>query len=210
MIKKRFKKTTCWPLMFLAFFIFQGCEEDFTPRPNGFFRINFPEKKFQDYHSDCPFTFKYPEYSLAIKHQGSNSMPCWINIEFPKFKGTLHLSYFDMTENLQPNNSNKLEKYLEDSRSLAYKHTIKAHSINEEKIERKKDQVHGIIYQIDGLNTASSIQFFLTDSTKHFIRGALYFNVVPRNDSLAPVISFVKSDIYHLIETFKWFEEPEK
>lgn len=192
--------------MFWAFFIFQGCEEDFTPRPNGFFRIDFPEKKFIDYHSACPFTFKYPKYSLAIKHQGANSMPCWTNIEFPKFKGTLHLSYFDIAQNDQLNNINTLEKYLEDSRSLAYKHTIKAHSINEEIIERKKDHVHGIIYQIDGLNTASSIQFFLTDSTKHFVRGALYFNVAPRNDSLAPVISFVKSDIYHLIETFKWSE----
>ena len=136
-------------------------------------------------------------------------MPCWLNIEFPQFKGTLHLSYFNMTENNQLGNRNRLEKYLEDSRSLAYKHTIKAHSINEEKIERGKDHIHGIIYQIDGLNTASSIQFFLTDSTKHFVRGALYFNVAPRNDSLAPVISFVKSDIYHLIETFNWSEGSE-
>ena len=188
-----------------------GCGNDFVPRPNGFFRIDLPEKKFREYHSVCPFTFEYPEYSLVIKHQSGNSMPCWLNVEFPKFKGTLHLSYFDMSEkNGHVKKGNILKKYLEDSRSLAYKHTIKAHSINEEKVERKKDHVHGIIYQIDGLNTASSIQFFLTDSIKHFIRGALYFNVVPRNDSLAPVISFVKTDIYHLIETFEWADKSEK
>jgi len=205
------KPTISLIMLIITAFSWVGCDNDFIPRPKGFFRIDLPEKKFKEHHSACPFIFEIPSYSMAIKHQSNNSMPCWLNIEFPKFKGTLHLSYFDISnKNDNINKGNKLKKYLEDSRTLAYKHTIKAHSIDEVKVERKEDRVHGIIYQIEGLNTASSIQFFLTDSINHFIRGALYFNVVPRNDSLAPVISFVKSDIYHLIETFEWSDNLKK
>lgn len=96
------------------------------------------------------------------------------------------------------------EKFLEDSRTLAYKHTIKAEAIDETLIRRDKQHVHGIVYEIRGANTASSLQFFLTDSNNHFIRGALYFSVAPKNDSLAPVINFIKADVNHFINSFKW------
>jgi gliding motility-associated lipoprotein GldD len=92
---------------------------------------------------------------------------------------------------------------LEDSRELAYKHTIKAESINEKIFLKPGRNVYGMLYEIEG-NTASSVQFYLTDSTKHFLRGALYFNIQPNKDSLAPVINFVKEDIKILMETFKW------
>jgi len=96
---------------------------------------------------------------------------------------------------------------MEDSRKLAYQHSVKAEAINEKLVKRDTAKVFGLLYDIEGLNTASSVQFFLTDSTNHFLRGALYFNLVPRNDSLSPVIKFIKKDITHLIETFKWKNE---
>jgi gliding motility-associated lipoprotein GldD len=90
----------------------------------------------------------------------------------------------------------------EDSRALAYKHTVKAEAINETRVEGK-NKVYGVYYDIEG-NTASAIQFVLTDSTKHFLRGALYFYNKPNIDSISPVVQFIQKDIEHLINTFQW------
>jgi len=186
-------------------FVFSGCDGDFIPRPKGYFRIDFPEKKYIALKSDCPFVFEYPIYARISRHVEFEQYPCWLNLDFPMYKGRLHLSYFDLRSNTDTAADQALfEKYLEDSRSLAYKHTIKAEAIDEVLIKRDAVRVHGIVYQIKGANTASSLQFFLTDSTNHFLRGALYFNVAPKNDSLAPVINFIKADVNHFINSFKW------
>ena len=182
-------------LLVICFFLL-SCGTDYVPKPKGFFRIDLPEKQYTEYSSDCPFSFEHPIYSKVSQYTGTNTMPCWMNIDYPKFQGRLHLSYFAI--------NNNIEEYLEDSRSLAYKHTVKAEAIDEKLFIRDVARVYGVLYEIEGVSTASSIQFFLTDSTTHFLRGALYFNIAPRNDSLAPVINFIKEDIYHLIETFKW------
>ena len=177
---------------------FLGCNNDFIPKPKGFPRIDLPTKKHIQYKSNCPFTFEYPSYSIEYNHKGENTMPCWLNIEFPSFKGTIHISYLPIT------NNESLKSYAEDARSLAYKHTIKAQSINESFYENTDKKTYGTVYQITGKNTASSIQFFLTDSSTHFLRGALYFNVVPKNDSLLPVTNFIKEDIEHIISSLAW------
>ena len=168
------------------------------PRPQGYPRIDFPQKTHYLYAGNCPFEFEYPVYSKISNHKGQTTMPCWLNIDFIPFKGRLHLSY------LHPTDSLALAKYMEDTRSLAYKHTIKAHAIDEHIIKISKEQVYGIVYDIKGSNTASSLQFYLTDSMNHFMRGALYFSVPPNNDSLSPVISFVKEDIDHFMGSFRW------
>lgn len=95
-----------------------------------------------------------------------------------------------------------LNAYTEDARTLVYKHTQKANGINEQLIQNNF-HVGGILYEIGG-EAASSIQFFMTDSTHHFLRGALYFNVVPNSDSLAPVVSYMKKDMEHLLGTLQW------
>jgi gliding motility-associated lipoprotein GldD len=110
-------------------------------------------------------------------------------------KGKIHLSYKTINHNLS--------KYIADSRTLAYKHIIKADDILEHPFIDRKNKVMGIMYEIKG-NAASPFQFFATDSTKHFLRGSMYFNVYPNKDSLAPVFDFVQPDIKHLIETIKW------
>ncbi|MDP4963484.1 MAG: gliding motility lipoprotein GldD, partial [Salibacteraceae bacterium] len=79
----------------------------------------------------------------------------------------------------------------------------KATKIDEVLIENDAERVYGIVYDFKG-ETASDLQFFLTDSTNHFLRGSLYFNVYPNKDSLAPVIDYVKTDINHMLESFKW------
>jgi len=179
-------------------FLFLGCDSNFVPRPKGYPRIDLPAKNHNSYKGNCPFEFDYPDYSEISKHKGQTSMPCWLNLDFMPFKGRLHISYLSIEG---PSN---LAQYLEDTRSLAYKHTVKAHAIDEHLVIKEPEKVYGIVYDIKGSNTASSLQFYLTDSVNHFIRGALYFSVPPNNDSLSPVISFIKEDVDYFLESFTW------
>lgn len=182
-------------LYFIFLLIFISCKENYTPKPIGYYRIDFPEKKYNLYKSNCPYSFEYPVYAKVLNDSLRGTEPCWINITFPEYNGKLHLSYKKITNNLA--------EYIEDSRKFAYKHSIKADIIDETSIVNEKRKVYGIVYDIKG-NAASSVQFFLTDSTSQFIRGALYFETRPNSDSLAPVISFFRKDVMHFIETFQW------
>jgi gliding motility-associated lipoprotein GldD len=125
-----------------------------------------------------------------------NSEPYWIDIEYPQFKATIFISYKRVSGNLI--------EYLEDSRTFVIKHIPKAEAIEDSLIYLPDKKIYGLVYDIQGTGTASPCQFFVTDSSTHFLRGALYFNTIPNNDSLAPVIKFIREDIDHLLETFKW------
>jgi gliding motility-associated lipoprotein GldD len=175
-----------------------SCEDDdpvYSPKPRGYVRINFPEKNYRLYDSICPYSFEIPVYSRmeADRHKGAE--PCWLNLHFPQFKATIHLSYKTIEHNLS--------KYLEDSHDFAKRHEIKATGLEETPVIRDSARVYGLLFDISG-NTASSLQFYLTDSTSHFLRGALYFNSVPNSDSLKIVIDYLKQDILHLIRTTRW------
>ena len=172
-----------------------ACHRSYTPKPRGYLRIEFPEKEYTLFDSTCPYRFEYPVYGKIIADTDYLTEPCWINIVFPLFDGTLYISYKDVDRNL--------DQYTEDSRELAYKHTIKADAIEEKEYTYPERRVYGLLYDIKG-NTASGLQFYLTDSNAHFLRGSLYFNVQPNKDSLAPVINFFREDIIHLIESFNW------
>jgi gliding motility-associated lipoprotein GldD len=189
------QKTTIYLLLSIFASNFLACSESYTPKPRGYFRITFPEKEYRKFESDAPFKFEIPVYSNMIKDTMDMAEAWWYNLNFPKMKGTIHISYKDINKDLN--------KYIEDSRTLVYKHTIKADAINEQTFVKRNKHIYGILYEIQG-NAASPYQFFVTDSTKHFIRGALYFNVYPNKDSLAPVFKFIKKDIVHLMETVEW------
>jgi gliding motility-associated lipoprotein GldD len=182
------------PLIILAL-CFAACHENNTPKPKGYFRIDFPEKKYTTYHSDCNYSFEYPVYAVIAPFKGAEAEPCWINIEFPGYKGKIHLTYKALNHDLA--------KYVEDIHTLAYKHIIKADDIIEKPVSYPDRKVYGLVYDIRG-NTASSMSFYLTDSSRNFLSGALYFSVIPNKDSLAPVIRFFTQDINHLIETLNW------
>jgi gliding motility-associated lipoprotein GldD len=174
-----------------------GGNRDYSPKPRGFFRIEFPAKAYQQYIGGCPFTFNYPTYAKVELDSMRGSKPCWLNVQFPQFNGTLHLSYEDITSKKEFN------ELVEDSHLFVSKHTIKASSIDEGGIAYPDRKVYGIYYTIDG-NTASNAQFFVTDSTRHYLRGALYFRADPRLDSIQPVLTFIKKDMDILIKTLKW------
>lgn len=120
-----------------------------------------------------------------------------MNLEFPDYDGIIHLSYKSI------HTQEELSSYIDDSHTMVYKHTVKAESIQETRYDNTENRVHGILYQIGG-NAASSVQFFVTDSSHHFLRGAFYIETTPNQDSLAPVIDFFKEDIIHLMETISW------
>ncbi len=169
----------------------------YTPRPRGYFNIEFPKKTYIVYDGDCPFTFSYPKYATVQPDNGKNGGNCWNNLNFPGFNARLHLTYYGISS------AKEYQGLVEDARTLAFKHTVKANAIDQKLINYPGKKVYGIYYAIEG-NTASSVQFFLTDSAKHYFRGALYFNERPQYDSVAPVIKFIKQDIDVMINSFKW------
>ncbi|MEE4198906.1 MAG: gliding motility lipoprotein GldD [Bacteroidales bacterium] len=172
-----------------------GCKRNHTPKPRGYVRIDLPEKEYTRYQSECPYTFLYPTYTIIEKDSSRLSEKCWININYKDYGGKIHISYKDV--------DGDIGQILEDTRNLAYKHTLKADAITEKVFVKPEQKVYGTVYEIAG-NAASSIQFFLTDSTDHYLRGALYFNAEPEKDSLAPLINFVREDIIVLIESLEW------
>lgn len=178
----------------LAILMVNGCREVVVPKPRGHFRIDFPDKEYVLFDSTCPFIFDYPVYS-RIEQEEPEHPSCWFNISYDDYSGKLYLSYYQITDNL--------ETLIEDAHKLAYKHTVKADAIEENQWINDEKQVYGLVYIIKG-NVASSIQFYLTDSIQHYLRGALYFNTQPDKDSLAPVIDFFREDVIHMIETLEW------
>lgn len=196
---KRMMMAGCQLLLFIV--LFSSCnseEEAIVPKPRGYFRIDLPENKYANYSSDCPFAFEHSIYSSVNTDTRRGAEPCWLDIVYPKFNGTIHLSYKPL--------DNNIGKFLEDSRILVTKHEIKASAIDEQIIVIDSLKVYGLIYSIQG-NTASALQFYLTDSTRHFVRGALYFNAVPNSDSIAPVLEFIRKDVYRMIQSFRWREK---
>ena len=177
-----------------------SCNSNFVPKPRGYFKINLPEKKYQVFDlPGYPYTFEYPVYARIIKDStffgDATENPWWINIDFPQFNGRIYVSYKEI-------GANKLDKLLNDAFSLTNKHTSKASSIDDS-IINTANNIHGMFFRVGG-NVATANQFFVTDSTKHFLRGALYFDATPNEDSLGVVSDFLLLDMKHIINTFKW------
>lgn len=173
-----------------------SCKKEYIPKPRGYFRIDFPEKAYVRVDSaGLPYRFEIPVYGRLEADKERIAEPYWMNLKIPKNKAEVHISYKKVEGNLAA--------LTEDSRTLAYKHSIKADAINERIFVNPQKKVYGTIYQIEG-NAASPLQFYLTDSTRHFLRGALYIREVPNIDSIRPVIDFLTPDVIHLIETTEW------
>ncbi|MFO7869516.1 MAG: gliding motility lipoprotein GldD [Bacteroidales bacterium] len=172
------------------------------PKQRGYFRIDLPQEKSKSYYSfsndTFPYNFKLPTYAKIAIDSSKSADPYWLNIQYPDFNATIHISYKHIQQNVN--------KFVEDAHFLAYKHDIKAEAIRVQEFHYEDKKVHGLLFDIKG-DAASVKQFFVTDSIQHFVRGALYFNVPPNKDSLAPVISYMHNDIVELISNFKWNPE---
>ena len=183
-------------------FCFLSCNSDYSAgKKKGYFHIDFPEKKYQAFDKpDYPYTFEYPVYAKVSKDStffDDKAGDWWINIDVPQFAGRIYISYKTIDA------VNKFDSLVRDGFKMAYKqHADVSTGIEESRI-LTPNNVEGMYFSLGG-NTATANQFFLTDSTKHFLRGALYFDAAPNADSLRIVNDFLKKDLEHLINTLKW------
>lgn len=180
--------------------ILLACNSPYTFRKKGYFKIELPEKQYQLFDEPgYPYSFEYPVYGVVSKDTSffdTKAGDWWINIDFPQFNGRFYVSY-------KPVTAGNFDSLVSDAFTLAYKkHTELATGITDTVI-KTDNGVEGIYFSLKG-NTATANQFFLTDSTRHFLRGALYFDASPNEDSLGIVNDFLKKDLNHLISTLKW------
>jgi len=198
---KRLKNNLPACLVIVAACTFYSCREVTVPKPKGYFRIDLPQKNYMIFNEtgqakNLPLVFEYPVYGKIPDKTGDRSEPGWLNIEFPGYKAKIYLTYKDV--------AGDLGNLIEQTYTMNVKnHITKADAINEQFINDSEKRIFGILYDLKG-NTASAVQFYVTDSTKHYLRGSLYFEAEPNADSLAPVIEFFREDVIHLIETLKW------
>ena len=184
-----------WVLGF-GFFL-AGCERDYLPKPLGYNRLELPDHSYQTLPDTFPYRFEYSQHARLLDDSSRLSERFWIQIYYPQLKSNVHITYKPVL-----NNKKLLKEFLDDAYTLTAKHQIKAYAINEVITKTAVGQT-AVIAELEG-EVPSQFQFTITDSTKNFLRGALYFNTKVQNDSLAPAIEYMKKDIMHMINTFEW------
>ncbi len=189
-------------VLFLLCALLLACNSDYIIKRRGYFKIDLPEKAYQSFNRPgYPYTFEYPLYGKIVKDTSFFDQHVeddyWINIDFPRFNSRMHISYKEIGK------KNQFDSLVNDAFTMSYKqHTYKASAIEPVPFTTPNG-VEGIFFSLKG-NTATANQFFVTDTTKHFLRGALYFDATPNEDSLSVVNRFLIDDVRHLINTFKW------
>lgn len=179
--------------------LFTSCDSDddnYTPKPKAYLRLELPKPSYIKFDTLFPFSFEYASIANIQPDKSKSTEPYWINIEYPTFGAMVYLSYKRV--------HNNLEKYKQDAVEFANKHIQQADDIQESYVKDSNIPIIGKIFEIKGMNVACPYQFWVSDSTSKFLRGALYFNTKPNNDSLSPIINYIKNDMLHLINTFHW------
>lgn len=170
-----------------------GCGGVVVPKPEGYPRFDFPPQTYRMLDTVLPYTCEIPTYAeMILRGDGKGH-----DLDFPQYKGTLYLTYFHCAGVAH------LDSLYEDARRLAYKHAVRAESIEERVWEDMENRVYAVMYHVSG-PVATCLQFYATDSVEHFLRGALYFYSQPNPDSLAPAIERYGADVEHFVETIRW------
>ncbi|PHR11460.1 MAG: gliding motility lipoprotein GldD [Aequorivita sp.] len=178
-------------LLISSLFILASCQEDVSVKPSAMLRLDYPKPEYHTIHTDCPYSFSVNENATIF-----NKKKCGTNIYYPEMKATLYITYQEVR-------NNNLDSLLQDAQKLAYDHTIKANSIPEQPYVNPDKKVYGMFYMING-NAATQAEFYATDSTNHFLNGALYFDAKPNFDSIYPAVVYLREDIRKLMETITW------
>ena len=194
-------RTAC---IFLGLVLATACSEETStlPKPRAFPRVVYPMGELEPFKPEvCPFSFSKPSYTLVERDTAyfdeKPLNPCWFDIVTPALNGRVHMSYYPI------NSLEEFEKHRDDAYTLVGKHNIVANYIDEVPINRPKSDVTGFAFDIDG-DVASPFQFFVTDTSKHFLRGALYVRAKASSDSLAPIYSFLREDALEVLNTLEW------
>jgi gliding motility-associated lipoprotein GldD len=170
-----------------------SCGESPQPKPSGFLALNYDTSSFKHLEIDCPFSFE--KNSAAAVNIENPKKPCWVNLSYPEMNAKIYLTYAPVRDNLR--------ELLIDAQKLPEKHTIKADLIEASIYQNEQNNTFGNFYEVEG-DAASQAQFYLTDSTSHFLTGAIYFEAKPNYDSILPAADYLKKDMIHLMETLKW------
>ena len=180
--------------------ILLGCqsgEPAYSPKPKGYNRIALPPHRYVALSEEHPYQFEISKWAVVLPDTFAVAEPHWIFIHYPKLNANIQLTYKPTL-----NNPKKLSDHIEDAYKLAAKHQIRALAIQEQTIRTQSGQA-ATLFRIEG-DVASQFQFYTTDTTQHFLRGAVYLSSATQNDSLAPVIDYLKQDALHLLNTLRW------
>ncbi len=190
-------------LLILVVFGLASCQGDVVsiPKPHAYPKITFPAKQYTSYQeAGSPYSFEYPAYAKMERNTEFMGKPVpnnyWYDLFFPDFDAKIHLTYYNVKDRKH------YDKLISDVYRMANEHTQKANYINEVDV-RKEGVFKGKLFDITG-PAATPFEFYLTDETKHFIRGSLYLNTKVRPDSLAPIYDFLKNDAIHIINSLEW------
>lgn len=196
-----------------------ACNSAYTSKKTGYFNIDFPEKKYQLFDEPgFPYSFEYPTYAQIVKDStyfdANPENNFWRNIDFTNFNAKIFLSYkavggkalykIKMPDGKYKDSIgiNAYDKMINDAFNLTSKNEDVATS-KKDSLFKTANNISGLLFKLGG-NAATQRQFFMTDTTTNFLRGALYFYASPNADSVKPMVDFLQKDIDHLIETFKW------
>jgi gliding motility-associated lipoprotein GldD len=174
-----------------------ACSRDYQPKPKGYNRILLPDTSYVSLPDSLPYSFEYSKYARLMKDTSWIREAHWVEIYYPTLKANIHITYKELR-----NSEQLLKEFLNDAYVLTAKHQIKANAINET-IVTTKDRKVAVIAEIEG-EVPSQFQFTMTDSSRNFLRGALYFNTQVANDSLRPAIDFMKKEMMHIVNTLDW------
>jgi gliding motility-associated lipoprotein GldD len=170
---------------------------DYTPKPKGYNRIDLPAHAYRELGPGHPYSFEYSKYAKVLRDSSYLAQPDWLNVYYPQLHANVQITYTNVVRDRK-----LYDKMMEDARKLTGKHQIKATSI-EEKILRTPNGLRASVFELEG-EVPSQFQFYTTDSTKHFFRAALYFRTATDNDSLGPVIEYVKYDMIKMLNSLKY------
>ncbi|MBO3699818.1 gliding motility lipoprotein GldD [Fabibacter sp. E12] len=177
--------------------IISACEEVYLPKPKGYNRIDLPENAYQALPDTFPYQFEYSSYAQLSSDSNANADRYWANLYYKDFEALLQITYKDLAEN-----NNESSTLLNEAFALSMRHDVRAYGIEETLVAMPRGQVASLT-QLEG-EVPTQLQFFTSDSTKHFFRGALYFNTATKNDSLQPIINFIKKDVLQMLNSFEW------
>lgn len=182
-------------ILIAIFFI--SCTRDYQPKPKGYNRLSLPSLEYMPSPDSLPYSFEYSTHARLLRDSSWFSEKHWVEIYYPELKANIHITYKKLN-----NRDEFLKELLDDSYNLTSKQQIKASGIDELVVVTPNGST-AVIAEIAG-EVPSQFQFTMTDSSKNFLRGALYFNTRVQNDSLAPAIDFMKKETLHFINTLQW------
>jgi len=174
-----------------------ACSGSSTPKPYGYYRLTLPTHDYTSVEQSA-YKVRYATFNInraAYVEPADSANADYFNIQYPSINSTIHCSYLPVHSNLPT--------LLKDAQEMVFSHAVKASAIPEQEYNDAEHHVHGVVYELQG-NTATPVQFFLTDSTQHFFRASVYINTIPNQDSLSPVVDFLTDEVRAMVESFRW------